>query len=508
MKSQEAIGDNDLNTRTDTDVVDKKGPLEPCPSVESHEDRFLLISQPISQTGQPQLRHKRRFLAGWRTVAVFSLVGATLVCIFNLVVTIKIWKHPKNLTNGGGSIANLFTGSCAHVRSLNVWTHLVVNFVGSLLLAASNYCMQVLNAPSRDELVRAHSQRKSLDIGVQSLRNLVSIGWGRSTIWILLFLSSLPLHLLYNSVVFTNLQANEYVVIPTTEGWLQGGQYDTSRFMNINENQTRAILADFNNYKPNLADIATNAKYMNVSAAECFSMYESQYVSEVGNLYIVQENPTVWRNLTKWYPRMNSTTKTLTWIDTESKDEKLRYNEKSADTSYPFVEFPFRSFPNYYPSNGWRCPSHRFMKCDTDNELEVPRDRSKWEPYESPIKYCLIQRVEEHCKLLFSIPIAIAVVASNFVKALCIALILVVYRKHVALVTLGDAIAYFLDQPDPETRGRCLHGRRLIEAEWNWEKTHGAKKGGLGVEPERFHPERVRWARAPGNGRWIATYAL
>jgi hypothetical protein len=85
---------------------------------------------------------------------------------------------------------------------------------------------------------------------------------------------------------------------------------------------------------------------------------------------------------------------------------------------------------------------------------------------------------------------------------------LFLYKQHAALATLGDAIAHFLDHPDPETRGRCLHSRRLMEAEWNWENAHGAKKGELGIEPERFAPRAERWGRAPSGGRWLAIYVL
>jgi hypothetical protein len=90
--------------------------------------------------------------------------------------------------------------------------------------------MQVPSAPSRAELDRAHAQRYWLHIGVPNLRNLGRIATKRGLTWVLLGLSSAPLHLLFNSVVFANLQANDYAVIPTTEDWLQGAAYNTSRF--------------------------------------------------------------------------------------------------------------------------------------------------------------------------------------------------------------------------------------------------------------------------------------
>jgi len=146
--------------------------------------------------------------------ALASAICAILVFSMNLAVTIWVWKNPDyEHANGVGT---LFQGSCSTVREVNVYVHLVVNILSTLLLCSSNYCQQILAAPNREELGRAHARRNWLHIGVPNLRNLWHVGRDRSVLWILLFLSSVPLHLLFNSVVFTNLQANEYAIIPTT----------------------------------------------------------------------------------------------------------------------------------------------------------------------------------------------------------------------------------------------------------------------------------------------------
>lgn len=56
--------------------------------------------------------------------------------------------------------------------------------------------MQRLSAPTRQEVDRAHRAGRWLDIGAPSVKNLWSIGKTRLLIWILLAISSLPLHLL------------------------------------------------------------------------------------------------------------------------------------------------------------------------------------------------------------------------------------------------------------------------------------------------------------------------
>jgi hypothetical protein len=72
--------------------------------------------------------------------------------------------------------------------------HLLINLLSSLLLGASNYCMQRLVAPTRKEIDAVHAKRDWLDIGMPSVRNLPSINKGRTLLWVFLGLSSIPLH--------------------------------------------------------------------------------------------------------------------------------------------------------------------------------------------------------------------------------------------------------------------------------------------------------------------------
>jgi hypothetical protein len=69
--------------------------------------------------------------------------------------------------------------------------------LSTILLASSNYAMQCLSAPTRTELDQAHTKTQWLDIGILSFRNLTQIKTVRMLFWLLLGVSSLPLHLVY-----------------------------------------------------------------------------------------------------------------------------------------------------------------------------------------------------------------------------------------------------------------------------------------------------------------------
>jgi hypothetical protein len=127
-----------------------------------------------------------------------SILLGALLCGISLAVNIAgvvVASRSAKFTDGDRK--TLFRGDCSKTRRLNQWIHLGLNLLSTLLLASSNYAMQCLSAPTRTELNMAHAKRKWLDIGILSFRNLAQIKTGRMLFWLLLVISSLPLHLVY-----------------------------------------------------------------------------------------------------------------------------------------------------------------------------------------------------------------------------------------------------------------------------------------------------------------------
>jgi hypothetical protein len=406
------------------------------------------------------------------------LVGVISVFILNIVVTIWVWRNPEFKING--AIRTLLQGSCTRVRRLNIWIHLLVNVLSTLLLCGSNYCMQVLSSPSRAEIDRAHGRRQWLHIGVPSLQNLSRIAPERLLLWLLLTISSVPLHLLFNSVVFINLQANNYNVVPTMENWLYGETYNTSGFLRFQINSSYPTVPT-PGYEMNLtesislSDSLNAPKYKNISTADCFNKYDTQYTSDVGDVFLIQSAPT------------------------------------TNKTNRPLTQIPFLSNPHDFPSNAWRCQLSKNATCDVDKEHEVPRNKSEWAPYGSPVRYCIVEQVPEICKLQFSVLITAIVVVSNFVKAVVIAVLLLRLKSHDALVTLGDAVASFLLYPDAETRHRCLQSAWQIRCAFDARPAISAKtsrRRTARARPEPFEPKVQRWSQTVTYNCWFGTYSL
>jgi hypothetical protein len=74
------------------------------------------------------------------------------------------------------------------------------------------------------------------------------------------------------------------------------------------------------------------------------------------------------------------------------------------------------------------------------------------------VKYCLAEQIEEKCKLFFNLELAVLIIVLNFLKAGVIAYALFSIKEK-PLVTIGDAVASFLQTPDPTTLQMCLRNK-------------------------------------------------
>lgn len=317
--------------------------------------------------------------------------------LVNLIVT--IWASSKfGLKRGIGTIQD---GDCHETKNLSLWPHLTINVLGTMLLSASNYCMQCLSAPTREEINKAHARNIWLDIGVPSVRNLWRMTRRKLILWWLLALTSLPLHLMYNSAVFDNLASRQSIYFVVSEGLLSGAVSEAGLLNMPGEYWVRL--------EP-LRVSYSNDKLDRLENQDCITIYGKEFISKNADFLAV------------------------TWT-----------HANSTATLYNYGVDP----------KGLVCPSSGPL-CDPQIlETQVKKAQSWKAGDHYPIEYCLSQPIAERCKLQFSLPILLIVTICNLVKTVCTVLILVKERSQ-PLVTLGDAISSFLMEPDSTTRNACL----------------------------------------------------
>jgi cytochrome bd-type quinol oxidase subunit 2 len=130
---------------------------------------------------------------GWRMGVLAGCVMSAFVLSCNVAILIAGSQIHGGYKQG---IADLVSGSAPNISRWSTAAHLLINVFSTILLGASNYTMQVLSSPTRNDIDKAHTKRKWLDVGVLSIRNLRTIPRTRAMIWGVLAFSSVPLHLL------------------------------------------------------------------------------------------------------------------------------------------------------------------------------------------------------------------------------------------------------------------------------------------------------------------------
>ena len=136
---------------------------------------------------------------GWHTGVLICATSVVVVLLINVGLTIYAATNPEFKMERG--IGILYSGSCDKSRTIGLWLHLGINALSTLLLSGSNYTQQCLAAPTRSEIDAAHARRRWMDIGVPSIRNLFRIKAERTVLWIAIGITSIPLHLLYVSII-------------------------------------------------------------------------------------------------------------------------------------------------------------------------------------------------------------------------------------------------------------------------------------------------------------------
>ena len=417
---------------------DKSLPKPPSRIHSFHYGLAFLDHRTENLTGKTQ---------GYHFGALFSAGVTAIVLVSNLI----IFAYEASQNKGSFGVALIQEGNCNNTKNLATWLHLIINVLSTGLLGCSNYTMQCLASPTRKEINKAHRQGTWMEIGVPSLSNLGRISKQRLALWILLGLSSIPLHLLYNSVVFSTLASREYSAYIVTEGFLDGAPYNSSNTTTDGEQPI-----PFGPSLPNNTDAPLDDLQLNISSLRrmdnkaCLSAYAQDIISKYGDVLLVSSQH---------------------------------------DTNNSVLEL--------FPDNNPTFASGGSALTDWTGRLTKTSNGGKqWSVDGKDILYCLAQTEDEHCKLQFSVGMMFVVVICNAVKVVCMLWIAKKRDDLEPLTTIGDAVASFLDEPDKATLNHCLAHSKTFRTPRSWNATTTRYK------PTKKAP---RWLTAVAPGRWIAT---
>ncbi|OCT55026.1 hypothetical protein CLCR_02775 [Cladophialophora carrionii] len=413
-------------------------------------------------------------LYGWRTGALAGALLASLSLLVNLVIVIWLGAH-----GGGDSLVQLYNGDCGKVQNMDVWVHLAINVLSTLLLGGSNYCMQCLSAPTRADIDRAHAKAIFLDVGVPSVRNLWRIPRYKMLLWWALGLSSIPLHLMYNSAFYKSLSTNDYNLLFVTPDFVEGGAIGPLKETLYNQNNAYAI--DPHDVQSSVLDDPDSWERLDKKA--CINAYATNFLDNRRTLVLVASNSTGQKNESVLDTRLYlfSPDLGLDWIC----------------TSDPYMTNKIGPLAD---------PIDRMLPCETYVD-RVKAIADQWQPYGYDVQYCLSQRVPGRCSYSGNVPIVAVVVVCNVIKVVVMLFVALRLEDH-PLITVGDAVESFLNENDRTTVGLCLLSKKDVTRSTHSRKSwsvHGQEKYGDAARGKLARRQTKRWAAAASGMRWSLT---
>ncbi|KAL4998350.1 hypothetical protein BDV10DRAFT_73937 [Aspergillus recurvatus] len=361
---------------------------------------------------------------GWKGPLYLGSITSFTVLILNLVMV--CWASFRH-SDQGQSV--LYSGSCDRAKEIGTCVHLLINVLSTLLLSASNFGMQCLSAPTRNDIDRAHARNKWLDIGVPSIRNLRGIPRSRLLLWLCLVLTSVPLHLFYNSTVYSTISANAYDVYLANSSFTSLTPSDVANVSIPRWNTTWHLPS-----APRLARMADELERL--TPEDCISAYETMFLSKYASVVLISDT---WDGITSV-----STNTTIVYVDSGQVPTAQTYT-KTVPYQWICSDEPDRIIESY------NC-------ADRVGDVKA---HDEWVVNGYKIDYCLAERTAEKCTLEYSLPLAVIVICANFIKAVLICLTPSLLRGN-PLLTIGDGIGSFLRCPDKTTGVNCLLTKEIV----------------------------------------------
>ncbi|KAI1140191.1 hypothetical protein F5Y05DRAFT_403222 [Hypoxylon sp. FL0543] len=410
--------------------------------------------------------------SGWKQAAKVNctvLVAMSVTLISCLIsVTKKVGGVEKALF--------FFDGACdgGNVSQVNMVLHLLINVISTLVVTSSNFFMQVLNSPSREELNTAHFKGSWMGIGIPSVRNAFSVSRFKTLCWICLLISSIPIHLLFNSTIFQTDQRNsDFHVTIATEKFLNGGTF----------------------YPPGGSLVQPGFTFWYLEGA---LINESLYLDDTYDFRSASFGAPV--NLTDYADKNSEATRNISdTAQTAARWERLEVDDcKKEYISCSGLKYHRNLVLVVDKPGGWiRNDMWHLM----DNQTKV---WDRYIPADQPNHLFFNTQCMMVCHIAISPTLLLAVTLCVIFKT-CTAIVVTVVlsrRNQPPLVTLGDAIQSFIEKPDRVTAGMCTLGQKDIR------RAMTRSKAFVVPGPRQWQALKRRRGSAIPKSVWATSYLL
>ncbi|KAF5589176.1 hypothetical protein FPANT_6391 [Fusarium pseudoanthophilum] len=419
-------------------------------------------------------------LSGWRKTALYLTILATILTIF-LVTALVISLHVVN--GGGASIFGetaILSGSCDKISRANLWIHLAINIIGTGVLGSSNFFMQVLVAPTRQDVDRAHTLKRWVEIGVHSLHNFRFISKRRIFLWALFSLTSIPLHLVFNGSILESKATNGFLAIMVSEDFLDGARF-TLPSVTTTSNYTYLVNGEStpNRTIRSIKSSLNEESWERLEFQDCMRRYNDLEVLMLNHRHVIMVMSNQNNTPSSQWTRENVVKVNNGWYDFDEPNSLWfagRYNRLRDSRGLITNSTDNNTVPGYY------------MQLDPDTGV-IHMNETEYKPAFQTMRvdYCLSERFDAPCRLSIANPLLLIV---------CI----ISWSTEDPLMTVGDAISSFIAKPDTCTKRMCTLDAEDLHMKLDPNRALGTSRA--------WKKKQTVAGNAVNPGVWILSYML
>jgi len=269
----------------------------------------------------------------------------------------------------------------------------------------------------------------------------------------------------YNSALFASFSPSEYTVVTAVERFTQPNGPEYQAYNNLEDDAKRDMVDGLRNK-------ALSGQLDRLENAECLAAYAQAFQSSRSHIILVQDGGPG----------------TL----------------QSGDVGRIFRgSYSFGGTCGATQAFYWMCDGQSSGFCVPCEEvlLGAKADPSSWKVLGRPVKYCLSERAPDQCKVHFNTTIAVIVNSINAAKVAAFILLFFMIQSP-PLLTLGDAVASFMENPDETTRGIGVVSKSDFASE------AGTEHRIWPTRPKPWAQSRERWLTAVGVTRVVLSVLL
>lgn len=387
---------------------------------------------------------------GWRRLATYLTILVSVLSILLIILLIISVNVGRSQGTSFQEETVIWQTDCTTTARANLWIHLAINLFATGILGSSNFFMQVLVAPTRREIDQAHASGRWAEIGCNSIHNFRLLPRRKTFLWLLFTLSSVPLHLVFNSCVLESKASNAFHEIIASEGFLADSPWSypgMAQLFTDPSNEHRWYDDD----APMIAKIQKDAKSMDnwesIDFQQCKDRYNhaGRVVSDYRHVILVV--------------KFLNGTQINSWDEARLVNRSSAFHETNSLWEHQLV-MRTGSMMTMYSST---ILSLFYTEINHLNDtLSISLDS---QPYaqipDMVVDRCLSKVTKSPCKILVANKLLLIVyIMCCFKCFLCIFTLLNLrfMNNEEPLMTPGDAIASFIATPGVDTKGMCTLG--------------------------------------------------